>query len=146
MPNILRFISKISRISNRYRDNETAKNNMDISGNECKYLLCICHHEGLTQEQISKIICVDKSNVARKISSLEQKGYIMRKPMETDKRNLLVYATEKAKAEFPLIKAINQKWEEYLLADFSDEEKEVLVNLIAKIKEKADKWNETKEI
>lgn len=113
---------------------------MDFNGYECQYIMCICHNPGMTQDQISKHLCIDKSNVTRRLATLEENGYIERKPMESDKRNMVVYPTEKAMSVIKYVKEINQNWQDYITSDLTEEEKEVFEKASEKIKEKASLW------
>ena len=69
----------------------------------------ICNHPGITQEQLSKLIYVHKSNVARQMSSLEEKGFIYRTISKEDKRNLQVFPTQKPIDILPLLLKVSEQ-------------------------------------
>ncbi|MEG0899075.1 MAG: MarR family transcriptional regulator [Oscillospiraceae bacterium] len=138
MKSFMRYIMRIARQNAQYRC-EMSKNT-DFSGYECQYIMCVCHHPGMTQEQISTHLCIDKSNVTRRLATLEENGYITKKAMESDKRNLEVFPTEKAIKMLPYVRQINQNWEEYITADLSEEEKTILNIAIEKIRLRANEW------
>jgi len=59
--------------------------------------MALQNREGITQEELTSIVCVDKAATARAVRSLEEKGYLLRIQDEKDKRQNRVYPTEKAK-------------------------------------------------
>ena len=70
---------------------------------------------------------------------LENKGYITRKPSEKDKRVQCVYPTEQMIAVQQELKEAMEQWEETLLQDLSEEEKQQLNMLLARVRERVNK-------
>ena len=54
------------------------------------------HHPGVTQTSMRETLKIDKGAAAKRVASLEHKGYLIRKPNPEDGRSQLLYATEKA--------------------------------------------------
>jgi DNA-binding MarR family transcriptional regulator len=81
--------------------------NLDI--NRSFYpLILIESEEGITQQELAGKLLCDKVQVVRIIDYLSSKGYVERKPSQTDKRKYKLMLTEKAKLNLPNIKkAIN---------------------------------------
>lgn len=92
---------------------------------------------GVSQEKLSKLIYVHKSNVARQLNSLEEKGFVTRVPDPRDKRSLLVYPTEKAQNALPFIREVHRRWNESVLAGFSEEERSAVASLMEKLSSNA---------
>ena len=66
---------------------------------------------------------IDKGAAAKRVASLEHKGYLIRKPNPEDGRSQLLYATEKAE-ELKNSKAqIETVFYEWLLEELPEEEK-----------------------
>lgn len=101
------------------------------------YILNICKNPGVSQEKLSKLIYVHKSNVARQLNSLEEKGFVTRVPDPRDKRSLLVYPTEKAQNALPFIREVHRRWNESVLAGFSEEERSAVASLMEKLSSNA---------
>ena len=80
---------------------------------------------------------VHKSNVARQVSSLEEKGFVERRPDPADRRNLLVYPTQKAVAVLDKIRAVHAQWRERLLEGFSEEERAAIGVYLERLAENA---------
>lgn len=83
------------------------------------------------------MIYINKSNVTRQLAALEESGFVIRRPSETDRRVTLVYPTQKAMDVLPRILEVLREWNNYITEDFTDEEKEVLSNFLERICEKA---------
>ena len=136
----MKDLIRIVRFSNQYKN--FATKGSDITGKHCKFILFICHNEGLTQEEIAFSMGIDKSNAARRLSELEENGYIKRTVKKEDKRNLEIYPTEKAMRILPYIKNIVTRWNDYITEDLSETEKEQFYSIAQKMQNKAVKWQE----
>ena len=132
----MKNVMRLSRITMQYRNERTK--NLGICGADCQFIMFICNNEGCTQDQIANNLCVDKSNVARRMADMESNGLIYRKPMQNDKRNLQVYPTEKSYDLLPYIKIIFQEWNDFITEDLSKEEIKIFNNVIEKIQKKID--------
>ncbi len=81
------------------------------------------HHPGATQTNMRETLKIDKGAAAKRVASLEHKGYLIRKPNPEDGRSQLLYATEKAE-ELKNSKAqIETVFYEWLLEELPEEEK-----------------------
>lgn len=136
MPNIMRNITDITRLGIQYRSEAFAP--MGLKAFHGSYLVNICANPGVSQEQLAKNICINKSNVARQAAALEEDGFIRREPCEQDKRVMRLYPTEKTLALMPQLKEVMRTWRTLLLQDLSEEEQELMEKLLQKIKARAD--------
>ena len=81
-------------ISQLYREEHLAP--LGINTRYAAYLREIAAEPGVSQEQLARRICVNKSNVARNAAAMEEDGLIQRRSCGKDKRVLRLYLTEKA--------------------------------------------------
>lgn len=137
MPSFMKHLQDIWRCSILYKEEKL--NHLEISPYQISYLINISKYPGISQEQLSKNIYVHKSNVARQLSSLEEKGFIYRENSHIDKRVLLVYPTDKTLKILPKIKKINQEWNELLLKDLDEKEKKLIIEFSETLSNKAKK-------
>ncbi len=135
MDSLMRSINRTHRCYNRYHSEKLKSDG--ISGNQQIYIFQICRHPGISQEQLSQRIAVNKSNVTRQLAVLEQNGFITRRSSPDDKRMLQVFPTEKAEALYPKVLELMRKWNRLLLEDFSEEEQELLLGMMMKVQAKA---------
>lgn len=66
----------------------------EITATEEPFFMAIQRHEGATQEDLTAFVGVDKAVTTRAIRSLENKGYLVRKQDDKDRRQNRVYPTE----------------------------------------------------
>lgn len=83
-------------------------------------LLHISEKPGLSSSELSDRLLCDKSNVTRIVKGLEDTGYILRKPHETDGRTLRLYLTEQGKFVCAEISTAHQTYNEHRLSCVSE--------------------------
>lgn len=138
MAGFLKNVNMVSRSSTQYLDEKLSAEG--LRGYHAKYVLNICAYPGLSQEELSRRIFVNKSNVTRQLRFLEKEGYIERMPHGGDKRKILIYPTPKALRARDKIRALNGEWREKLTEGFTKEEEEELSRLTLKLYENAVKY------
>lgn len=134
----MRQISITYRCAMRFRENELA--DTGLAGCQTPYLTTLYRQPGISQEEMARALNVNKSSVARQLSVLEEKGYVRRVPSYTDKRILLVHPTEKALALKERLYHCYHDWSSYLTQDFTEEEKQTLSRLMARIAARAEDY------
>lgn len=105
-----------------------------LKGLHARYLIEVCEHPGISQDQLAQRLGNDKSNVARQVAFLEESGFICRSPGKADKRVLELSLTEKAQALLPGLQAATGSWEERLLRDLTQQERSQFTDLLARIR------------
>ena len=70
--------------------------------------------DGITQDELSSLISVDKSATARTVKLLEEKGYVTRVKDEQDRRQNRVFLTEKARECWPNVQRELMRFNELL--------------------------------
>ena len=133
MEAIIRSINHIARLATLYREKELKK--FGLGRMHHTYIVNICRQPGISQEALAKKIFVNKSNVARQLAILEERGFVTRTSSPTDKRQLLVYPTEKALAVQPAIQQLLQSWNEQVVAGFSAAQQQQLIADLEIVKE-----------
>ncbi|MFA0815433.1 MAG: MarR family winged helix-turn-helix transcriptional regulator [Anaerofustis sp.] len=92
------------------------------------------HEDGITQEELSERLAIDKSNTTRALKALEDAGYITRTedPMT---RKKTIFLTDSAKSKQEDIGALQQECNDILLSGFSDEEMKKARKLMERMQE-----------
>ena len=135
MSQIVRDITGIARCGVQYRTDQLAP--LGLKACHASYLTEICACPGISQDGLARRIYFNKSNVARQVAVLEEEGLITRKPSESDKRVMELYPTEKALAILPQLREVLQCWEACIVSDLTEEEKDLLSRLLAKMTPRA---------
>ena len=130
-------LTTIEKYSRKYRKMNFKK--YGFKRNDHSYILVITRFPGISQDKIAQNLALDKGNVARQLTHLEEIGYIYRKISDTDKRVTEVYPTDKGIEIGKEIRITLNKWNLFLSSALSSEEekafKNTLQKLIAKAKE-----------
>lgn len=135
MKPLMKYIGRTERCAVLYRDEMLSS--YGLNGHQHTYIINICLNPGISQDQLSKKIFVNKSNVARQLSLLEGNGLVTRKTSELNRRQMEVYPTEKCLALYPIVLDILGDWNNYLLEEFTAEEKQTLLHMMEKIMSRA---------
>lgn len=140
MTQIIRDMLEISRCGVQYRSDNLAQ--YGLKSIHASYLTEIASNPGISQDRLAKIICINKSNVARQVAVLEEDGFVRRVPSAADKRVMELYPTEKTQEILPQINEMLMCWENCITHDLSEEEKELLTALLGKMSSRATKYME----
>ena len=130
MSSIMRKMNVISRCEAIYRTQQLSG---ELPGIYHSYILVICRKPGMTQDWLARYLCLNKSSVTRHLSHLEKEGYIERKVCAQDKRELLVYPTQKMLDIHPEVVRITRQWNALVAEDITDEEMELFRDILERL-------------
>ena len=125
MSQLTRNILEIARCGNQFSADTMCA--MGLKTCHASYLLEICNHPGISQDQLANRICINKSNIAPE-----------------DKRVLQLYPTEKTLELLPQIRESLRGWEDYLTHGFTEEEVALLEGLLERAHQRAAQWVEAR--
>lgn len=131
MEKVSNLLKEISRYGRVYRDKALAP--LGLCSRQGMYIREICASPGISQEQLTRIIRINKSNVARQVAAMEEEGYIERQCCGKDKRVMRLYPTQKAVDLLPQIMEVMECWEASLLEGLSQEEREQLSGTLSRV-------------
>lgn len=130
-----RWISILYRYGQGHIGKKLEKYN--IGSGQYIFLLALYRKDGISQEEISAHLKIDKATTAKAIKRLEEEGYILRETDIDDKRAYKVYLTEKALDIKPFVQAVIADWNNILASGLSEDEKENVLRLLKKMAENA---------
>ena len=136
-----RWISLIHRQAQIYLGNELR--GRDIGSAQIPFLMVLYNQDGLTQEEMARILHVDKATSGRDIKRLVDAGYVTRKKDTSDRRAYHIYLTDKGKNVKAKIRRILRNWTSILSADLSDIEYEQIIDLLKRMNQNALRWKES---
>ena len=143
MPTIMRQINLISRCEGLYRTDRLR--GAELGACHHSYVLVICRNPGMSQEELARHICINKSGVTRHLAYLEEHGYVSRIHSEADQRVTLVYPTDKMRQVLPDVKRIVEEWNEYLTAGLTEAELAQFRALLERLALRAKKYSDDRE-
>lgn len=135
MSKFMKMLNNISRSQAIYRHGKISA--ADLQSGHYAYVLAICREEGRSQEELAKELCVNKSTVARNLNYLEEKGYISRMPIPSDKRQFSVFPTKKMLSALPEIKQASSEWMELLSDGIPNDELDIFNSVLKRMQDKA---------
>jgi DNA-binding MarR family transcriptional regulator len=132
-PPYAEYFKTIARAGAAYQRRAFAE--MGLGANHADYIRTICRNAGISQEELTTHIGVNKSNVTRTLSQLESEGYVERRPHPSDRRSVQVFPTDQAYELLPAIVEIQSDWRAILTQGLSAEEKEQLAELLERVED-----------
>jgi DNA-binding MarR family transcriptional regulator len=130
-----KYISDIHKSSCIYFNKEFGK--IGIGAGEYTFLLNLYKCDGITQEELTEKVKLDKATTARAIKKLEDKGYVKRVRKENDRRAYKLEITEKADQIREKVYLIMDEWETKVKNCFTNEESQELMKLLNKLSKSA---------
>jgi DNA-binding MarR family transcriptional regulator len=120
MPSIMRNLQVISRCFSIFRVEKLSDEELNASHQS--YIYAISLRPGMTQDQLARHLCLNKSTITRGLAHLESAGYVERRPSETDKRVFLLFPTQKMLDTLPEVREITREWNSFITEELSEEE------------------------
>ena len=93
---LIKAISAIDRYSQTYIGRNVKDYNIG-QGQWAFLTQLLFNYDGITQEELSELLNIDKANTARALKKLEEEGYVYREEDPKDGRKKIVYVTAKAR-------------------------------------------------
>ncbi len=135
MSKFMKMLNNVSRSQAIYRHGRVSAD--DLQSGHYAFVLAICREPGRSQEELARELCLNKSTVARSLSCLEEKGYIMRNPIPNDKRQFAVYPTDKMLSVLPEVKRASAEWMSLLSDGIPEEELKIFNSVLARMEARA---------
>jgi len=130
------WICFISRLSTRFMGSEMSR--MGFGPGQFFLLSELYTEEGLSQDELSQRVGVDKSNTSRALAKLEKFGLIQRKNDPKNHKVKKVYLRPKALKVRNEFKKIQRQWNTKLLKGFTKKEKAAFIESLVKIADNAE--------
>lgn len=125
------WICLISRLSTLFVGREMSR--LGFGQGQFFFLTALYGEEGLSQDELSRRVGVDKSNTSRALAKLEQYGLIRRQSDPHNHRVKKVFLAPDALKVRNELRKIQNRWNEELLDGFSETEKRVLLSAVRKM-------------
>ncbi|WP_251521522.1 MULTISPECIES: MarR family winged helix-turn-helix transcriptional regulator [Staphylococcus] len=131
MKDILRDIGVIARALESISNIEFKE--IDLAKGQFVYLVRIYENPGIIQEKLAELVKIDRTTASRAIRNLEKNGFIYKQADATNKKNKLLYVTEKGKSIYPFIIRENEHSNSVALEGFTKEEIETLSAMLKRV-------------
>lgn len=104
----------------------------NLGSGQYMFLLALLENEGINQDQLGKIVRLDKATTTRAVAKLIKQEYVIRKICPNDRRSYLLFPIQKAYNIKDTLCQILNKWNDIILADFTEEEQILFSKLLKK--------------
>ncbi|WP_296861628.1 MarR family winged helix-turn-helix transcriptional regulator [uncultured Methanobrevibacter sp.] len=111
------FISLIFRKHAKYLNKRMESVNLTFG--LYPFLIEIYSNDGISQEDLAKILYLNESTVTRNLEKLEKRGLIVRTP---NKRKKIITITDEGKEVAKIVMDYDEKWDEIIKKDLNEEE------------------------
>lgn len=125
------FIHESDLFITNYVKNKLAP--LNLAPMQSLIVLLLCEKDGLNQNELAEKLNKDKTNIARMVFNLKQKGLIERISDEHDRRSLRVYLTEKGKEIGKSVVLLTEEFNEMICKGISDEELMEVKRILSKM-------------
>ncbi len=92
----------------------------------------LCEHNGVTQQELGDVLCMDANNLVLLLNELEQAGFAQRRRDRTDRRRHIVEITDGGRTAFARGEQARETAEDKVLGALDADERETLRRLLAK--------------
>jgi DNA-binding MarR family transcriptional regulator len=109
------------------------KAGLDLTKEQMVILKKLHYQDGLNQNELAFLTYRDKSSLARLLSKMETKGYIIRKQNVVDKRINEVFLTEEGRMVYEKTRPVIKDMIKLMETGIAKEEKQQIINTLKKV-------------
>jgi Transcriptional regulators len=135
---LLKLTNSIYRCTQVYIDKKFEKFNLTIG--TYPYILVLNKNGGISQNEISRELNVDKAMSARTVKKLIELGYIRKEENQEDTRAYKLYITDKAKNIIPELIEILDGWADILVQGNDKETIETSLDFLESVLENGKRY------
>lgn len=139
---IPRWVSLLYRYGQMYIGDRLR--HTDIGKGQYIFLNALYKKDGLSQEELSDFLKIDKGTTAKALKKLEEQGYVLRQVRDEDKRSYRIFLTPKALEMKEEIRRVLIDWRHILSDGLTEEERHAALVLLEKMGNNAARFIETK--
>ncbi|MBD7912380.1 MULTISPECIES: MarR family transcriptional regulator [Clostridium] len=132
---LIRLTNNIYRYTQVYLDKKLEK--LNITTGSYPYLLVLNKNEGISQNEISRELNVDKAMSARIIKKLIELEYVRKEENEKDIRAYKLFLTKRGREVIPEIHNIIEEWTNMIIQGNEEEQIESSIEFLDKVLENA---------
>ena len=122
------YISLIYRVHAKFLNNKVK--DVNITYGLYPFLIEIYKNDGISQEDLAKILFLNESTVTRNLDKLEKKGFIKRTP---DKRKKIITITDEGSEVAKEVMNYEENWDEIIKKDLTEDEFIIFKKILIKI-------------
>ena len=110
-------------------------NGIQITPQQFTTLARLNIEDGITQKELADYLMKDYGSITRSLDGLEKRDWVKRQDSSEDRRTKLVFITEQGRKIFNIVLPLQVERNKQLLNGISKKDFELLVNILAKVRE-----------
>jgi len=137
-----RIFYHLSRAENRiktYMRKTFRENNISISPAQVGILFLLMENNSQSMSELSRVLEIDNSSTTRLVDSLEKMDFVKRDSKPGDRRQYLIFLTEKGKKEVNRAKKIVREANEKVKEDIPKKELAIFLKVVNRLCTKPNK-------
>ncbi len=115
----------------------------NIGSGQLPLMMMLYNRESLNQEEISRLLNMDKGATTKSVVKLIKENYIERKIDPVDKRMYRIFLTEKAHKIKNQIVKIAEDWQDIILNGFSKKDKNSILEILKKMTDNSKQYKKS---
>ncbi len=129
-------------VSILYRKNQVCLNAvlkpLNITSSELPILTYLFRHDGVSQEELSAFLVIDKGSTARMVQSLMKKGFVRKEKDTVDRRANRIFLTELALKQESKIYELLRQWNSFLIEGLEEQSVNIMFTALENMVKKVD--------
>ena len=130
---IFLFIKRTSKAFRRRLNHSFVEAGYDITSEQCRILRCLWQKDGQRQQDLANVAHKDKTSITRIVDSMEKRDLVVRVHDRLDRRQNLIYLTNKGKklqeGLMQIVRKISAEAQQGITPEDLDTFREVLTRL-----------------
>ncbi len=131
-----RLVSVLYRRNQVYLD--AALKEYNLTASELAFIISLYKKDGISQEELSTRLAIDKAATANALRSLENKGYVSRTRNPRDRRANIIIITEYARRMEKGVRKQLRNWTNFLTEDIEEESVQTMFEVLEKMAKKVE--------
>ncbi|MCB5234859.1 MAG: MarR family winged helix-turn-helix transcriptional regulator [Candidatus Cloacimonetes bacterium] len=131
-----RLVSVLYRRNQAYLD--AALKEYNLTASELAFIISLYRKDGISQEELSTRLAIDKAATANALRSLENKGYVSRMRNPQDRRANIIIVTEYARRMEEGVREQLVNWTNFLTEGIDQESVETMFEVLEKMVKKVE--------
>jgi len=127
------WIGRTSKITDYYLQEAMQRHGLDLSKEQMIVLKKLHVQDGVNQNELAQLIYRDKSSLARLLSKMEKKDFILRKQNSHDKRINAVYLTQTGRLIFEKSRVAIEEVIDIMENNITKKEKQIVIEILKKV-------------
>lgn len=125
------YISKLMRIHRQ--DLSRKVSDLGLNCGQVGIVMEFLQNPGSSQDEISSSLGIDKAATARSLASLEKSGFVTRSENKDNRRQKLVYPTEKSIGIEKQLRSILDGSKDKFFKNFTEEEQKEAIDILSRM-------------